>query len=125
MLALFIARVASFDGQCFLCQTAAGIAIELLNKEIEAAKIPEMIKELCVKKVPVYLQDLCVKMATLPLEELVRLLQDKQTPTKACQLIKMCKRVSINKYREPVSNAAPQFKDETQPQWSISWEEQI
>jgi hypothetical protein len=96
-LALFIARAASFDGQCFLCQTVSSIIIDLINKRVEAAEIPQKVAELCAKKVPSYLRVLCQQIASIPIQELIRILEDQTTPTKACEIIKMCRRVSANK----------------------------
>ena len=125
MLGLFLAHVASFDGECFLCKTAAQIALELIDAQVKEADIPEKIKQFCTKKMPFYLQSLCTELGTFPLDKLVELIENQQTPTEACTAIKLCKKVAVKKNRAPVSNGAPQFKDETSPQWSISWEEQI
>ena len=125
MLGLFLAHVASFDGQCFLCKTVAQIGLELIDAKVKEADIPAKIQEYCTKKMPIYLQSLCTELANVPLGKLVELLEGEQTPTEACTAIKMCKKVSVRKSRAPETNGAPQFKDETSPQWSISWEEQI
>ena len=125
MLPLLLAFGYSFIGECELCKFAAKEVQKLLIKKVEKADIPALIEKEC-DKLPYFLPGICKKLADIPYEKIIEVLENKGTPTEACLLIKLCKKVKANgSVRRPERNGPPVFQTETKPQWSVSWEEQI
>ena len=123
MLSFLFVLGASFTGQCEICKTVAEVGIDLLIAQIKKPEVEQKVEAACQKLMPKALKGLCNQ---IPYDKLVDYLENGKTATTACTLVKLCKKVSTNSLRRHVvSNAAPTFKDETSPQWAVSWEEAI